>query len=193
VDRLGHLASSLLSFAKPSPPRIQAVRVDEAVEQTVEGLSAHPERHEVTVDCALEAPLVAEADPYFLVTALDNLVRNAIEAGIAAKDLGKIAQPAVRVRARRQEGEVVVEVEDNAGGLPAELEATLFTPFVSGKPRGIGLGLAMARRAMEQQGGSLAFSRTADGSRFTLRIREHGRRRASPADGRSPEDGAWDR
>ena len=46
-------------------------------------------------------------------------------------------------------------VEDNAGGPPPDVEARLFEPFVTAKPKGIGLGLSMARRAMEQQGGSL--------------------------------------
>jgi signal transduction histidine kinase len=41
---------------------------------------------------------------------------------------------------------------------------------VTAKPKGIGLGLAMARRAMEQQGGSLSFERGAAGSRFTIRL-----------------------
>ncbi|MGZ3444619.1 MAG: hypothetical protein ACXWLG_03110 [Myxococcaceae bacterium] len=41
---------------------------------------------------------------------------------------------------------------------------------MTSKPRGIGLGLSMARQAVERQGGSLAFERTATGSRFTVQL-----------------------
>ena len=61
-------------------------------------------------------------------------------------------------------------VEDNAGGPASDVEAHLFEPFVTGKSKGIGLGLAMARRALEQQGGTLAFERGTAGSRFIARL-----------------------
>ena len=93
-----------------------------------------------------------------------------MEAAVAAKDLGKLADPTVSVRAGQKNGTAFVTIEDNAGGPPEGLEHRLFEPFVSGKPKGIGLGLSMARRAVEQQGGTLAFERTASGSRFTVQL-----------------------
>ena len=63
-----------------------------------------------------------------------------------------------------------MEVEDNAGGPPPGVEDRLFEPFVTTKPKGVGLGLSMTRRALEQQGGRLSFARIPGGSRFTLHI-----------------------
>jgi len=74
---------------------------------------------------------------------------------------------------RQEGGEAVVEVEDNAGGPPPGFEARLFEPFITTKPRGVGLGLSMSRRALEQQGGRVGFTRLPDGSRFTLRLAVH--------------------
>jgi len=170
IDRLGHLASSLLYFGKPNAPQLVSTQLDRIVKETVEGLRVLPEAEEVRIETELESPLTVRCDPLLLGTALDNIVRNAMEAAVQAKDLGKVQNPEVHIRAGRRDGEAFVTVEDNAGGVPEHIVQSLFEPFVTSKPKGIGLGLSMARRALEQQGGSLAFERTALGSRFTVRL-----------------------
>jgi signal transduction histidine kinase len=170
IDRLSHLATSLLNFGKPANAQLSLTPVGQLVSEAVESLRVLPEAEEVEVTSDLDTSLQVRCDPLLLVTALDNLLRNAMEAAVAAKDLGKQAHPRVRITTRRVDGAVRVEVEDNAGGPPPGFEAGLFQPFVTTKPRGIGLGLSMARQAVERQGGSLAFERTATGSRFTVQL-----------------------
>jgi signal transduction histidine kinase len=170
TDRLAHLATSLLQFGKPAEPRAVHARLDELAREAVDGLRVLPEFNEVHLTADLSEPVAVTCDPLLVATALDNLIRNAIEATVVAKDLGAVDEPVVRVSAGRQNGQAFVVVEDNAGGPPPDVEARLFEPFVTAKPKGIGLGLAMARRAMEQQGGSLSFERGAEGSRFTIRL-----------------------
>lgn len=170
IDRLAHLATSLLHFGKPS--RVQRIPVDlpHLVREVLDGLRVLPEAEEVRVEARLPETLLLSGDPLLLATALDNLVRNAMEAAVAAKDLGKVASPEVRVSVRQENGEAVVDVEDNAGGPPPGFEDRLFEPFVTTKPKGVGLGLSMSRRALEQQGGRLTFERVPGGSRFTLHL-----------------------
>jgi len=170
IDRLSHLATSLLNFGKPANAQLSLTPVGQLVAEAVESLRVLPEAEEVEVTSELDTSLHVRCDPLLLVTALDNLLRNAMEAAVAAKDLGRQTHPRVRITTRRVDGAVRVEVEDNAGGPPPGFEAGLFQPFVTTKPRGIGLGLSMARQAVERQGGSLAFERTATGSRFTVQI-----------------------
>lgn len=170
VERLGHLARSLLSFSRPSEARRAAIEVDAVVREAAQALRALPEFEEAELALELEEHLAVESDPLLLTTAVDNLVRNAIEAAVAAKDTGRIASPRVKVSARRTDGRVTISVEDNAGGPPEGFEARVGEPFFTTKPRGIGLGLAMTRRAAEQLGGALVFGRTAEGSRFELRL-----------------------
>jgi signal transduction histidine kinase len=170
IDRLSHLATSLLNFGKPANAQLSLTPVGQLVSEAVESLRVLPEAEEVEVTSELDTSLHVRCDPLLLVTALDNLLRNAMEAAVAAKDLGRQAHPRVRITTRRVDGAVRVEVEDNAGGPPPGFEAGLFQPFVTTKPRGIGLGLSMARQAVERQGGSLAFERTATGSRFTVQL-----------------------
>lgn len=170
VERLGHLASSLLSFSRPTQPRRARFDTSAIVREAVEGLRSLPEYGEAAVELALPADLPLETDPLLLTTAVDNLVRNAIEAAVTAKDTGRVGTPRVRVSARKAERHVVIEIDDNAGGPPEGFEARLGEPFFTTKSRGIGLGLAMTRRAAEQLGGALRFERTAEGSRFSLEL-----------------------
>ena len=170
TDRLAHLATSLIHFGKPAQPRAVAARLDELAREAVDGLRVLPEFDEVRLDVHLAEPVRVVCDPVLVVTALDNLVRNAIEAGVVAKDLGRVEHPVVTVTAGRYDGAAWVMVEDNAGGPGPDVEAHLFEPFVTGKSKGIGLGLAMARRALEQQGGALAYERGTAGSRFIARL-----------------------
>jgi len=170
VDRLRHLATSLLNFGKPGGAQRVPTRLDTLVQEVVESLKVLPEADEVTLSTQLAAQVEVRCDPLLLATALDNLMRNAIEAAMVAKDLGQVEVPAVRVISGTQEGVAFVRVEDNAGGVSPDLEKRLFEPFVTSKPKGIGLGLSMAKQAMERQGGLLAFERIPQGSAFTVKL-----------------------
>jgi signal transduction histidine kinase len=174
VDRLRHLATSLLSFARPTESRRVALKANEIAREAAQGLLSLPELAEVQLKASLETPVDAVGDPLLLVTALDNLIRNAIEASVAARDVGLSNEAKVQVSARRENGTAIVEVEDEAGGPPPGFEQTWGEPFSTTKPRGIGLGLAMARKAIEEQGGALVFARTAKGSRFTVQLKAAG-------------------
>ena len=94
------------------------------------------------------APVTLPGEETLLRSALDNLVRNAVEhaAGV------------VRVALTTLPGQVVIRVTDDGPGVPDEALARLFAPFyqVPGRPgRGSGLGLAITARAVELHGGTL--------------------------------------
>lgn len=168
VDRLGHLAKSLLDFARGDVPTLKPVLVAQVIRDAVEGLSSLPERSACELLVDVEGPFELETDPLLLVSAIDNLIRNAIEAAVAAKDVGRQSAPRVTVQLKGGPGRLEVIVEDNAGGTPPGFEQRLGEPFFTTKPKGVGLGLSMARGAMERLGGGLTFTRLAEGSRFLL-------------------------
>jgi signal transduction histidine kinase len=171
IDRLRHLGTSLLQFAKPALPRLAVSRLAPLVAETVDGLKATlPEAADVTVSSDLDPVVEAACDSLLLITAVDNLVRNGMEAAAAAHDMGRIAGPRVTISLTRSEKGAVILVEDNAGGLTPESEAKLFEPFATSKSKGIGLGLSMARRAVEDQGGVLRFERGEQGLRFIIEL-----------------------
>jgi signal transduction histidine kinase len=86
---------------------------------------------------------------------LRNLLANAVESLAAApSSAGDGAR--IRLAARREdEAHVRIVVEDNGPGIAPRQRDTLFQPFVSGKPTGMGLGLAVSRAIAEAHGGSL--------------------------------------
>ena len=97
-----------------------------------------------------------------LRAALVNLVLNAIDA--AGRD-GRVDL----VAAADAVG-LSLDVEDDGPGPPADLAATLHEPFVTGKPEGIGLGLAVARAVAVGHGGDLEWRRVDGRTRFSLRL-----------------------
>jgi signal transduction histidine kinase len=87
---------------------------------------------------------------------LRNLLANAVESLAAAPAPAGSAGGQIRLAARRaDDAHVRIVVEDNGPGIAPRQRETLFQPFVSGKPTGMGLGLAVSRAIAEAHGGSL--------------------------------------
>ena len=83
-----------------------------------------------------------------------------------------IAPSALRsIAAERSDGVVALRVADNGSGVDPALDATLFTPFASAKPEGLGLGLAIARDIAREFGGELALAPGDGGAVFVLTLR----------------------
>jgi signal transduction histidine kinase len=170
VERLGHLARSLLSFGSPRAALRRNCELRLLVQEALQAVSLLPESEAVELKTSLEEGLMVQGDAALLVSAIDNLVRNAVEAGAVARDTGLRPTPWVSVSLTREGTEGVLVVEDNAGGVDPKLEPRLWEPFATGRAKGIGLGLPMARASVEAHGGSLTYERRAQGSRFMLRL-----------------------
>ena len=91
-----------------------------------------------------------------------NLVLNAVQ---AAGNGGH-----VHLWTERKPTQVQVHVADSGSGPPESLRSAMFEPFVTSKPEGIGLGLALAKAAAEEHGGSLSFARVDGHTRFTMSL-----------------------
>ncbi len=176
IARLRGVAEDLTLFA--APPRLDPGDADLAELCRRAAAATADLAQDCRVEVALElgtAPAVVPGDAHKLLGALQNVVRNGIEAmgpGAFGEALGEAIPPRERrleLALRRAQGEVLVEVADRGPGLPPEVREHLFEPFVTTKRTGTGLGLAIARRVVEAHGGRIeALPRPGGGTVFRL-------------------------
>ena len=95
-----------------------------------------------------------------------NVLTNAIE---AAGPGGWVAVRLSRLDADTRPT-AVIEVLDSGAGVPAQISERLFEPFVTGKPEGVGLGLAVARQVVEAHGGNISWSREGQATCFRIEL-----------------------
>ncbi|EYF03802.1 sensor histidine kinase [Chondromyces apiculatus] len=121
-----------------------------------------PWARERGISLAVAGSAHAHVDPDACARAVDNLLKNAIEASPAG------AEVSVRVT-RRDEG-AALDVEDRGPGVPEARVVELFEPFFTTKPDGTGLGLAVSRAIAVASGGHLSYQREEGVTRFALSL-----------------------
>jgi signal transduction histidine kinase len=112
-------------------------------------------------------PCIIEGDPVLLAQVLVNLARNAIEAMAQTPP----SRRRIAIGSTVTASGVELTVSDSGTGLPAELAGTLFAPFVTTKPEGLGIGLVVAQRIMDAHGGTIrAHENPGGGATFTMNL-----------------------
>lgn len=156
--RLERLTNELLDFVKGGG--LRRAEVDGAAVLRAAVASTGSEAIDARYP---QAALPASLDADRLQQALENVLRNALQASPPG---GKV-QASVELDGQS----LVYTVRDFGHGIPPGEEAKIFEPFVTGRTQGVGLGLAITRRIVEQHGGQLSARNAADGgAEFTLRI-----------------------
>jgi signal transduction histidine kinase len=170
LHRVQQLVEDLLAFARAGARPDPAARcsLDDVLASIAADTSDAAAEHgvELVVDAA--QPISVPCAPGVVASIVQNLVRNAI------KYMG--ARPTRRIHVRAfVVGQLArLEVEDTGPGIPPEIQATLFEPFVRG-PReqvdGTGLGLATVKRLAETHGGSVSVeSKVGSGTLFSVEL-----------------------
>ena len=170
--RLGTLAGRLLGSRASMATR--AINVHAMLERVAGLLQA--ERADVQVVRDYDPSLPAlHGDPDRLLQVLLNLTRNAVEANAHRIVLRSRAEAGLRGGNGQPVPALRIEVEDDGEGVPAQIEATLFEPMVSGRADGSGLGLPLAREIAREHGGELVHQRRNGATCFVLVLPRHAR------------------
>jgi len=167
VSALKRFMDDLRNIARPKPIERFAMDVNAAVTEMVESMRPEGERNGIAVEARFaEGPLTIDGDRFALGRVFRNLISNAIQATEAG---GRIAI----VTARTGE-KVQITVADTGSGIPADRLPKIFDDFVTTKRRGLGLGLAISKRIVEQLDGTISVeSEVGHGTTFTMRFPAH--------------------
>jgi len=149
VTLLRQIASEFSSFASSPTPRPEPTRLAELIEEVVEsyrtGLTG---RIAIDVDTPQTVPVVM-TDKTLFARALTNVIENALH---AMPGQGRLT---IVTRESPADRSVVVRVTDTGIGMDQESIAKIFEPYFSTKAAGTGLGLTIAKRNVELNGGTI--------------------------------------
>ena len=164
IRRLNKLIEDFLAFARPSNPVFREVDLNAMLKDLLERFEFSSIKGATKVTNNIPAePCIADADPDLLKRAIDNILKNAVEAG--PRD-GKVA-----VSASCGNGRWIAVIEDEGEGIREEDIARLFEPFFTTRSKGTGLGLAYALQVLKAHRGSItAGNRPSAGAVFRVEV-----------------------
>jgi signal transduction histidine kinase len=164
IVTLKRFMDDLRHLAKPQPIERFAVDVTASVAEVVDSMRGEAERNGLTVETSYaDGPLPISGDRFALGRVYRNLLTNAIQ---ATESGGRVS-----VTTARSGDRIEVRVTDTGSGIPPERLSAIFDDFVTTKRRGLGLGLAISKRIVEQLDGTIVVeSEVGRGTAFTLRF-----------------------
>jgi len=190
AERMNDLIGRLLALARAesavAPEARGPVDVGAVVARVADDARYEAQQQQKDVSLAVTGEVVVAGDSQVLASAVDNVVRNAVRHTAAGSS--------VDIAVERIASDAVVRVRDHGPGVPpAELER-IFSPFHRVEPGrqrgsgGVGLGLAIARRAVAVHGGSIhAENAPGGGLVVTLRVPVDATRVSHPPDSSLPD------
>jgi len=165
-DRMGTMLEEVLAFSRGEPIRLNLAPID------IDDLASHIRRavepalraRHIEFRTALHCESAALVDLERMTRAILNLVNNSIE---AMEDGGTFVLSSATAGLS-----VALVLEDSGHGIPEEVQPRVFEPFFThGKARGTGLGMAIARRIVEEHGGKIGLeSEVGRGTRITITL-----------------------
>jgi signal transduction histidine kinase len=169
TNRAGEVVSSIRGLFKTSAPRRTTIEMDHVVRQVLAMVDDDLHVHGITVSTELREGLPQiVGDRTQLQQVILNLVKNAIEAMVA----GSTSTRALRLTTSQNgNSSVSLSVQDTGPGINPEKETHVFDPFFTTKSSGMGLGLSISRKIIEDHGGELQLTKTGSkGSTFEITL-----------------------
>lgn len=159
IGRMETTIQELLDFARPAKLRRVKHDVRDTLRRALNLVEGRAVQARVAIDEALgETPVMVDGDPAQLDQVFVNLLLNAIEAMNEGGSLRVAIERLPVARGSAAPGVVRIVFCDTGSGIPEPVMQRLFEPFVTSKERGIGLGLAISRRIVQEHAGQLTAS-----------------------------------
>jgi signal transduction histidine kinase len=163
VNRMSGLISSFLDFARPLQIHPTRANLRAVLEDVLKQQAELAKSQGVKLTLHMEGDQTFEFDAELLKVALSNLVQNAIQASTSGQQ--------VEIRVDAKEGSVLILVSDHGAGIQPQQIESIFNPFFTTKQQGIGLGLPIVAKVIDEHGGQIqVFSEVGKGSRFEVTL-----------------------
>jgi len=163
IQRLNKLAGDFLDYGKSLRLTLQDVDIDSLINEVISLVSAKAEKDGIKISFQNGGPPKLSADPELIKTCIFNIIINAFQ---AMPDNGNLT-----ITTKVSAGKAYIIIEDTGIGVSKENLPKLFDPFFSTKSTGLGLGLAMTKRVIEEHGGRADFQSTeGKGSTMTISL-----------------------
>lgn len=161
IQRLNTLVKDFLDYGKPLRLNRKDTNVRALIEDVIALVSAKAESDNIVITYRDEGIPVLRVDPELMKTCIFNIIVNAFEAMPSGGNL--------TIRSGMRNGRAFIVFRDTGVGVSREHIPRLFDPFFSTKATGLGMGLAMTNRVVEEHGGKVEFE-SAEGKGSTVTI-----------------------
>jgi signal transduction histidine kinase len=163
LARLNRLVTDFLSYGRPAKLKLREVDARTLIEEVRTLVAAQSEQQSVTINIQQNGngDAVLQADAELLKTCFSNLMINAVQAMPDGGTLNVTLSPNSSL--------VEVEFADNGPGIASDALEQIFEPYYSTKDTGIGLGLPLTKKIIEEHGGQISVkSEPESGATFTV-------------------------
>ncbi len=161
IQRVSRFAESFLEFSRPLELSRQKTDIGILIEDVLDLVMAKARKEHIEIVREYQSLPELLVDPEFIKTCLYNVILNAFQAMPGG---GRLA-----IRTTIREDRFFLALEDTGTGVPEDIAGKIFDPFFTTKSKGLGLGLALTKRVVEEHGGRVEFrSVEGRGSAFTM-------------------------
>jgi signal transduction histidine kinase len=180
IGRLNRLVSDFLSYGRPAKLKLKEINARSLVEEVI-GLvrtQAAQQGVQITLDAPPNGDAQLEADPEQIKTCFSNLIINAVQAMPAGG--------ALKVAVTSDDTKLHFEFQDTGCGIDADPLEQIFEPYYSTKETGIGLGLPLTKKLIEDHGGAIKVTSVLDqGTTFVVTLPRHAVQNSEDTDANS--------
>ncbi|MBN2298332.1 MAG: PAS domain-containing protein [Deltaproteobacteria bacterium] len=163
IDRLNKLLLNFFDFAKPKALYIRPFDVKRVIENTIYMIKDTAKANRVQIMEFYPTNTISiNADPDMIQQVLMNIFINAVQSMSAG---GRM-----EVHLVEKDSHILIEVSDTGKGIPENIRSRIFDPFFTTKPKGIGLGLSISYRIIKMHSGSITFTSSDAGTKFTVNL-----------------------
>lgn len=170
ITRLERIVNDMTLYASYKDLIKTKVNLKSLIGETLLMFSQEIAEKNIQVKKNLKGNLVCFVDRDKIVTVLNNLFLNAMEA------IGE--NGCIELIIRRGKKDMIIQVKDDGGGIPEDIIHKIFIPFFTTKSKGTGLGLSIVNRIIQNHRGSITVSNEEKGTCFTITLpkrKENGR------------------